>query len=234
MKTEEFLGYIKTEYATVGILSERNGERVILIKHRELEKKAVLRLHSAKREIYCFLKSIEFENLPLVYDVYELEDGFATVEEYIDGLTVAQVLESGVYTYRGAKRIVEGVCDALSVLHENGFVHRDIKPENIMISSEGTVKLIDFNVSRNVKIGASRDTAVMGTVGYAPPEQLGISQSDGRADLYALGVLLNVMLTGVHPSERLVRGRAGRIVMKCTRISPEKRFRNVDELKKAL
>ncbi|MGN1083076.1 MAG: serine/threonine protein kinase [Candidatus Avispirillum sp.] len=234
MKVEEFLCGIKNDYFVIKVMSDRNGTRVLLLKHKKIGRRMVLRLQGAKQEIYCFLKGISFENLPEVYDTFVLEDAFAVLEEYIDGISVAQVLESGLYTYRGAKKVIWDVCDALNVLHENGYVHRDIKPENIMVSSDGTVKLIDFNVSRSVKESVGHDTVIMGTVGYAPPEQLGISQSDSRTDLYALGVLLNVMLTGKHPSEALVSGRARHIVLKCTQIAPEKRFRNVLELKNAL
>ena len=80
----------------------------------------------------------------------------------------------------------------------------------------------------------SRDTQVLGTIGYAPPEQLGIGQSDHRADIYALGVLLNVMLTGRHPSQTLAKGRAGRIIRKCTQVDPGSRYQTVGELIDAL
>lgn len=70
----------------------------------------------------------------------------------------------------------------------------------------------------------------MGTVGYASPEQLGLSQSDPRTDIYAVGVMLNVMLTGKHPSEQLARGRAGRIVRRCTRINPDERYQSAAAL----
>ena len=92
---------------------------------------------------------------------------------------------------------------------------------------------IDFNVSRKVT-NASRDTVVMGTVGYASPEQLGISQSDARTDIYAAGVLLNVMLTGKHPSETLASGKAGKIVRKCTAVNPSDRYQTAKKLFDAL
>ena len=74
----------------------------------------------------------------------------------------------------------------------------------------------------------------MGTVGYAAPEQLGLSQSDARADIYAAGVLLNVMLTGKHPTERFAPGRAGQIVRKCTALNPYDRYQAADKLAAAL
>ena len=102
-----------------------------------------------------------------------------------------------------------------------------------MINKDGRVVLIDFNASRKVS-SVGKDTVVMGTVGYASPEQLGIAQSDMRTDIYALGVMINVMLTGKHPSEELAKGKAGRIVRKCTNISPDKRYQSVLQLSQAM
>lgn len=232
MNKEEFLKNIKREYFIARLLSERNGAVSYVLKHKTLGKNIVLRLFDTPVPIYDFLKTISFKNLPCVYDVIYLDDAQAVLEEYIDGLSAADVLESGKYTYRGARKVLLGVCDALEVIHSQGFAHRDIKPENVMITTDGNVKLIDFNASRIIKPEASRDTLAIGTIGYASPEQLGISQSDARTDIYALGVLLNIMLTGEHPSKIIAGGRAEKIILKCTQISPEKRYKNVTELKK--
>jgi serine/threonine protein kinase len=139
----------------------------------------------------------------------------------------------GRYTYDGAKAVVMGVCKAAHSLHERNIIHRDIKPENIIITDKGTVKLIDLNASR-IQKGSSQDTVRLGTIGYASPEQLGVCESDRRSDIYAIGVLLNVMLTGEHPSKCIARGKAGRIVKKCTDIDPNSRYDTVYELMKAL
>ena len=74
----------------------------------------------------------------------------------------------------------------------------------------------------------------MGTVGYASPEQLGIAQSDARTDIYVAGVLLNVMITGKHPSQQLAGGHAERIVKKCTHINPNDRYQTAEKLAEAL
>ena len=221
-------------YGLVRVLSDRNGGKALLYMHREARRQVVLRQYERPVPLYEYLKTVTHPNLPRVFDAFACGDAYFVIEEYIDGLSVAEVLENGLYTYRGARKVLAGVCDALSVLHAQGFVHRDIKPENVMIGKDGAVKLIDFNVSRAVSPDAPKDTAVLGTLGYAPPEQLGLAQSDARTDLYALGVLLNVMLTGEHPSKKAVRGRAGRIVLKCTQIAPDARYRSAEDVKKAL
>ncbi len=113
-----------------------------------------------------------------------------------------------------------------------GAVHRDIKPENIILRGRDAV-LIDFDAARIHKPTSETDTQVLGTVGFAAPEQYGISQSDLRADIYSLGVLINVMLTGEHPSRCMASGRMGRIVERCTRVNPAKRYQNVHRLMEA-
>ncbi|MBR6563237.1 MAG: serine/threonine protein kinase [Clostridia bacterium] len=233
MTREEYLDRLLATYSVVRRLAEKNGCKTIRLRHKEKQKDLVLHSLPEKSDAYEFVCTVKQKNLPYVYDVVGLDDGCIVLEEFIDGITVADVLETGKYRYIGAKRIISSLCDALALLHGQGIVHRDIKPENVMIDKNGRVVLIDFNASR-VHKSASRDTVVMGTVGYASPEQMGIAQSDSRTDIYALGVLLNVMLTGRHPCEGTASGRAGRIIEKCTSIDPSKRYQTVDEVKKAL
>ena len=94
--------------------------------------------------------------------------------------------------------------------------------------------LIDFDAARLHKPELENDTQILGTTGFAAPEQYGLSQSDLRADIYAVGILINVMLTGEHPSRHLVEGRMGRIVDRCTHVNPQRRYRNVLRLMEAL
>lgn len=232
MTREQYISHLLTVYAPVAVLSRKNGCQTLRMRHRTLGRDLVV--HSLPRVCHAYevLCGIACDSLPTVYDAIPLEDGQVVLEEYIDGLTVAQVMETGRYRYAGAKQVIRHVCSALSVLHERGIVHRDVKPENVMIDGKGRVVLIDLNISRESS-RPTRDTDVMGTVGYASPEQL-IAHTDTRTDLYAVGVLLNVMLTGKHPGETLVRGKAGSIVRKCTNINPEDRFPSADKLADSL
>ena len=234
MTCAAFLEQLKTEYTFVRVLSDKNESLTALFRHNTLGRFLVVRRYPAPVAVYDYLKTVSHPALPTVFDTYRFEDGQVVLEDYIDGITVADVLENGTYTYGGAKTVLFAIGEALSALHQNGFVHRDVKPENVMISKDGGVKLIDFNASRKVSPLAQTDTVQIGTIGYAAPEQLGLSQSDPRTDVYALGVLLNVMLTGKHPSQQLARGKAGKIVLKATQIDPLSRYASAESFLAAL
>lgn len=234
MTREEFVSDLRTKYDIMATLSKKNDGEVLHLRHKLLQRDIVLRCYNSPIPVYDFLKGIEHPNIPIIYDTVYLEDGHAVLEEFINGITIADILKNGNYTYRGAKKILYGVCSALEFLHQHNFVHRDIKPENIIVTNKGEIKLIDFNATRKFNDIKKSDTAILGTIGYAPPEQHGIAQSGDKADVYALGVLLNVMLTGCHPSEFLAVGKAGRIVLKCTQIDPKSRFQSVEKLISAI
>ena len=229
MTREQYLTELFKAYSLVSVLSDKNECKVLKLKNKELNKYVVARSFPKSIGAYEELYSINCANLPLIYDIIHLDDGQIVLEEFIEGVTIAEVMESGKYRYTGTRKVLRSICNALTVLHERGLVHRDIKPENVMIAKDGRVILIDLNAARQIS-NASKDTVIMGTVGYASPEQLGVTQSDARTDIYALGVLLNVMITGKHPSEKLAKGKAGRIVRKCTSVNPDERYQTAEKL----
>lgn len=229
MTREEYIKNLLSIYSLVTVLSEKNDCRVLRLRNKKNGQDLVLRSFPKAVDAYEMLCSIRCENLPEIYDAVILEDGQIVLEEYIDGITVAQVMEAGEYRYWGAKKVLQGICNGLTVLHDRGIIHRDIKPENVMVDGNGRVVLIDFNASRK-ESPMGKDTVIMGTVGYASPEQLGLLQTDARTDIYAAGVLINVMLTGKHPTETFARGRAGRVVRKCTALNPNDRYQSAKEL----
>jgi len=231
-RSEHFEQTLKI-YNIVSKLADKNGCTAFRLRHKTLGRDVVLHSFPTELPAYEVLCNIKTPCLPEIYDVIELEDGFAVFEEYIDGITVAQMLEVSLCKYRDAAKIIASVCDALGILHGFSLVHRDVKPENVIVDKDGRAVLIDFNATRRVS-SASKDTVIMGTVGYASPEQFGLSQSDARSDIYAAGVMLNVMMTGVHPSERIVQGKAERIVRKCTNVNPIDRYRSASALADAL
>ena len=166
-------------------------------------------------------------------DVGEKNGQTVLLEEYIQGDTLSDILSGGLLTTAQAKQLMRQICSALWVLHSMGVVHRDVKPDNIIIRGNEAV-LIDFDASRTYKNTLEEDTQILGTTGFAAPEQYGLSQSDGRTDIYAVGVLLNIMLTGEHPSRKLAPRRMGRIVQRCTMVNPAKRYKNILHLLEVL
>ena len=225
---------LKTEYSVFRVLKNTETKTIIVYRHNLLNKCLVYRRFNGATEVYERLRKIKSENLTEIYDVSRDGNSVTVLEEFIDGMTVGEILQSGLYNENGVKKVVGSLCDALSIIHSLGIIHRDIKPENLMITNNGVVKLIDFDAARVFKSGKSADTEIIGTVGYAAPEQLGFAQSDERTDIYAIGVLMNVMLTGEHPGKNIYRGKYKKIIEKAINLDPEKRFRSVADLKKYL
>jgi len=194
----------------------------------------VLREYDGDSSAYRKLLNTRCEHLPKILAISEHDNRTQVLEEYIDGEHLATRLEQGSLTVRQTRHLAIQLCRALTVLHEQGIVHRDIKPDNVILRN-GSAVLVDFDAARLYEPGTSTDTQVLGTVGYAAPEQFGIAQSDMRTDIYALGVMLNVILTGQHPSAgRLAKGSMRRIIQRCTMMNPDDRFKNARHLMAAL
>ncbi|MFI0932556.1 Stk1 family PASTA domain-containing Ser/Thr kinase [Streptomyces sp. NPDC021019] len=120
--------------------------------------------------------------------------------EYVAGCTLRDVLrERGALQPRAALDILEPVLAALGAAHRAGFVHRDMKPENVLIGDDGRVKVADFGLVRAVGTATDTTGSLLGTVSYLAPEQIEHGSADTRSDVYACGVVLYEMLTGVKP-----------------------------------
>ena len=227
------LSSIETDYETVKTIKNSERGSVSLLQNKQNGTRFIFRHYRGNGEVYRKLVGISCPNLPQIMETAERDGMVAVLEEYIQGDSLAYLLEGALFSHAEARKITMQLCNALWVLHKLGAVHRDIKPENVMIRGSEAI-LIDFDASRIFKSDTNQDTQILGTTGYAAPEQYGIAQTDERADIYSLGVLLNVMLTGKHPSKELANGRLGRIVQKCTMVNPEKRSKSVLYLMEAL
>jgi serine/threonine protein kinase len=120
------------------------------------------------------------------------------VTEFLTGTTLWHVLrERRRLPEKEALSVAARICDALQYLHERGVVHRDLKPENIMLCDDGTLRLMDFGISKGA---ASRRLTFVGfapgTPHYMAPERVNGKRGDGRTDIYSLGAMLYEMLTG--------------------------------------
>ena len=233
--TENWIDNIlNQQYQFVRKLKDSEKSQVCVYRNKELGKNIVKRVVKGSGDVFLILRTLSHPNIANVYDAVKTKYGVIVLEEYIDGQTISDYLQDNLYSPTGVKRIISALCDALDFLHKNKIIHKDIKPENVMIDSGGNVKLIDFDAARIYKPFQSQDTQAIGTMGYAAPEQYGINQTDERTDIYAIGVLMNVMLTGQPPEIRLYNGRLKRVIVKCTQTIPDNRYQNVKELKRNL
>lgn len=194
----------------------------------------VLRRYVQKNAPVRRLPGEKQTQLAAVYACYEEDGQTFSEEEYIDGETLSDILRRQSLDAAQAAAIAREICLALEKLHSLGLVHRDVKPENIMLTKEGRVVLLDLDAAALLEGTLDTNTVLLGTAGYAAPEQFGFSRCDVRADIFALGVVMNVMLTGEHPSVRLAKGRMGKIIQRCIQTNTDKRYQDVQALLRAL
>ena len=219
-------------YKPIASLDENHG--VYLVQHtitgKIYVKKTIVEYEAS---VYRYLKANHIPNTPYIYELFEDDGCIVVIEEYISGSSLQSVLESkGPLPEHEAVDVLIKLCSIVDQLHHVNppIIHRDIKPSNIMISQDGTVTLLDMDAAKWYKDQSGRDTKLIGTYGYAAPEQFGFGASDERTDIYSIGVLLNVMLTGVLPSQITAHGKLGGIIEKCTRLKPDERYASVSEM----
>jgi predicted Ser/Thr protein kinase len=138
-------------------------------------------------------------NIVTIYDAGEQDGIFYIAMEFIEGTTLHELLaEKRVLATEEVVQIARQICRGLDYAHSNGIIHRDVKPANIMITANGTVKIMDFGIAKSG--GQVTNTGqVLGTPNYMAPEQVKGRPLDGRSDLFSLGVILYEMLTGEKP-----------------------------------
>ena len=192
-------------------------------------------------------------NIVSVYDVVDEGSLHYIVMELIEGITLkSYILKKGHLGVKETIGIAIQVAQGLAAAHDQHIVHRDIKPQNMIISRDGKVKVADFGIARAVSSQTIGVNAV-GSVHYISPEQAKGNYSDGRSDLYSLGITMYEMLTGklpfdgdtpvsvalahleepVQPPSRInpeVSASLDRIILKCTQKKPERRYQNAYEL----
>ena len=210
---------------TVELLHQSDKSTVALVIDMETGKKVVRKELSGRHLIYSKLQTIYHPYLPNILSV-RLENGKTNVtEEYIEGASLGRISLSE----RGLTRAFLELCQVLEFLHDHGILHRDIKPDNILLAPDGHIRLIDFDAAREPKANEAQDTRLLGTRGYAPPEQFGFAQTDARADLYALGATFRQLLG---PVAR--KGRWRHILRRCTALDPKDRYASAGQIRRAV
>lgn len=193
-------------------------------------------MDSAQKSVAEFRKNNPNRYIAEVYDYFFVDDKLVVIEEYVEGVTLEQYTMGEGISEQEAMEFGYQICLALQFLHQANpmIVYRDLKPQNVMVTKENTIKLIDFDISREFEKGKTKDTQLLGTAEFAAPEQFGYFQSDNRTDIYAFGVLFNYMLTGKVPAEELAEGKYRGVICKCTEFEPQKRYQSMEEVVKAL
>ena len=139
-------------------------------------------------------------NIVTIYDVGETDDIAYIAMEYLEGESLREMLDSGVVLpVEMIGEIAARIASALNYAHENQVVHRDIKPANIMITANRDVKIMDFGIAQIPTGSRTQLGTVLGSPKYMAPEQVAGQSTDGKTDIFALGVVLYEMLTGTTP-----------------------------------
>ena len=182
--------YLKNTYEILDVLKDTGENKVILAYDKRGRQNCVLKersLHS--RALYETLKEISSPHIPAIYRLIEQDGKLLVVEEYVEGRTLAELIQSMPSQRIDeslAVNILRQLCECLAPLHEKGIIHRDVKPSNIILTKDNIVKLIDFGIARTEKQEAGNDTEFLGTRGYAPPEQYGFGQTDAGQGIQRL------------------------------------------------
>ncbi len=151
--------------------------------------------------------ALNHPHIATVHDVLDVEGQVVVVFEYVEGETLASRLQRGSMSVTETVEVTWQLADALAAAHSQGIIHRDLKPSNVVLGPQLRAKVLDFGIARMVPAGADMSASVPGTIGgglvgtpgYAAPEQYLSRNVDGRADLYALGVMIFEMITGRRP-----------------------------------
>ena len=159
-------------------------------------------------------------NIITIYDVLREDDLTFIVMQYVDGQTLQTLIESGkIFSPEDVIAILKPVAESLDFAHQNGIVHRDVKPANILIDKAGTPFLADFGVARMEASTMTGPGTTIGTLSYMSPEQIMGKTADGRADFFALGVILYELLAGRKP---FVGNNLSTIVYKIVHEEPQR------------
>jgi len=238
--------------AVYKVNDSRQPGKIWALKEMSLENLDPTEVTTATQDFYReaeLLSKLDHPNLVKVIDRFTAGPKEYLVMECIEGETLEDKVGVGVLPEAEVLKIAFQLCAVLEYLHQQTppIIYRDLKPGNIMIeTSTGLIKLIDFGIVRFYKPGQRKDTKLLGTPGFAPPEQYGKEQTDARSDIFALGVTLLVLLTAYDvtqnpwaypPASKLnpqVSARLEQVILRAVKLKVVERYQSIGELREAL
>ena len=185
----------------------------------------VRRYREISQELFRRIRGVSCPYLERLVERSEDENGAYFISEYVEGTPASE----RAFSENEAVKLLLELCAAIKALHRAGVIHRDIKPSNIICGNDGHIRLIDFDSARLWVEFQSRDTEILGTGGYAAPEQYGFMQTDDRSDIYAFGVTMEEIL-----GENAEKPKFRRIIRRCTQFDPDRRFRDISAVGRAI
>ena len=213
------IGKTILNYKIISLIGEGGMGTVYLAEHAHMARKVAIKVllpqlmkHEQIRQRFkneaATMAHLQHPNIVSLIDYYEDEAGLYLIMEYVEGVTLDNYIKdvSGPLPEEKAIPLMTQILDAFSYAHEKQIIHRDIKPGNIILTPNGTIKILDFGIARIIGDGNQQLTKTgvqLGTVYYMSPEQVKGLKLDHRADIYSLGVTFYQMLTGVQPYNNL-------------------------------
>lgn len=218
--------YYLLKYEELSVLSDTKKCRTSLMRNKDTGELVVKKeMGKESFSVYSLLKSIKNKNLIKVLECFRDEDKTIEIEEYVNGKRLDDYFREKKATLEQVVDVGIALCEGLAPMHKLNLVHRDIQPKNIIITNEGSLKIIDFDISRKENENATHDTTLLGTVGYAAPEQYGFAQTTNRSDIYSIGGVLKELSSF---------SELDKIIAKCIEMDPANRYENVEQLKNEL
>ena len=218
--------YYLLKYEELSVLSDTKKCRTSLMRNKDTGELVVKKeMGKESFSVYSLLKSIKNKNLIKVLECFRDEDKTIEIEEYVNGKRLDDYFREKKATLEQVVDVGIALCEGLAPMHKLNLVHRDIQPKNIIITNEGSLKIIDFDISRKENENATHDTTLLGTVGYAAPEQYGFAQTTNRSDIYSIGAVLKELSSF---------SELDKIIAKCMEMDPANRYENVEQLENEL
>ena len=218
--------YYLSKYEELSVLSDTKKCRTSLMRNKDTGELVVKKeMGKESFSVYSLLKSIKNKNLIKVLECFRDEDKTIEIEEYVNGKRLDDYFREKKATLEQVVDVGIALCEGLAPMHKLNLVHRDIQPKNIIITNEGSLKIIDFDISRKENENATHDTTLLGTVGYAAPEQYGFAQTTNRSDIYSIGAVLKELSSF---------SELDKIIAKCMEMDPANRYENVEQLENEL